>query len=153
VDANSTFYTAYVEGRMVARGRGGLLKLPPEIAAQARIKIDHVVARGPVVWRSPFLFAFGVVPRGHGLVLHYGDREGWYLPDDVISAEVLTGLAPFAFMEFEFGVDVPQLTRVAAARVGASREAWAQTPKYWERIRTESFIETAPQSGQFIPVF
>jgi hypothetical protein len=152
IDAD-TFVSGYAEGRLALRARGAMVLIPPQMATQVRVKIDRVTGRGPVVWRSPFLFAFGVVPGVDGLVLHYGDREEWFMPDDLVSTEVLTGLAPFAFMEFEFGVDVPSLTRIAAARVGASREAWQRTPKYWERFRTESFVETAPQSGKFLPVF
>ena len=152
IDAD-TFVSVYVEGRSVARSRGSILHVPPDLAPVARLKIDRITERGPVFWRSPFLFAFGVVPGVDGLILHYGDKEIWFLPDDLVAAEVLTGLAPFAFMEFEFGVDVPLLTRIAASRVGATREAWTQTPKRWERFRTEAFIETAPQSGKFIPAF
>jgi hypothetical protein len=153
------FVTVYVDGQIAARRQATGSTLAAALAAaapppldearahRARIKLDLVTAAGRVVSRVPLLFAFGVRPGEDGLVLHFGDRAEWFLPDDLVADEVLTGLAPFAFMEFEFGVDVPRLVRLGASRVGASRDSWGRTPHRWERLQVESFIESADQTA------
>jgi len=162
------FVTVYVDGRVAVRRQatGPTLAaalqaaappaLPTAEAARARVKVDLVTARGPVPWRSTFLFGFAVAPGVDGLVLDFGGRTEWFLPDDLVENELLTGLAPFAFMEFEFGLAVPNLTRLAALRMAASREGWSATDKRWQRFRTEAFVEPAagvPDRSAALAVF
>src|SRR5262249_51413979 len=80
--------TVYLGGRALQHGTD--LTAMPE-ATHARIRVDRVVGRAPVIAKSPFLFSFGVVPGVDGLVLDYGGREQWFMPDDLVAQEVLTG--------------------------------------------------------------
>src|SRR5262249_22243230 len=120
-------------------------------AAQARIEVDIGLARRPMFWQNGLAFAFSIAPGRDGLLLEMAGTEVAFLPQDLISDQLLTGLAPFPFMEFEFGIDVPALTTAASRRMSIGRDTWLRTPKRWQRLQVESFVEASP-GGEALPV-
>ncbi len=144
--------TLWHEGERVARARGTGRDLAEAAEAagralqaalqasgrpaQGQIRVDRVVARGPVArgWRTAF--SLGLDPGLDGLAA--GDRLV-FLPDDVLRAAVAGTAAPLAQLdELRAGIDVDWME----ARIA---DAGAQAPL--QRLRTESWIEGQGGAG------
>jgi hypothetical protein len=119
--------------------------------ARARIKLDLVRGRAPMLsWPDP-LFALSMVPGLDGVGVRYGDREALLLPDDLTRADLLAGQHPLPQLELEIGLDTDGLVALAKERLGGDVDAGQLR---WFRFRCESYVEPASHlhGGAPLPV-
>lgn len=99
----------------------------PEVAKRARIKVDRVVGRAPVLSEAELVVALSVDPGRDGL--RRGDQ--WLLPDDLVKRQ-LFGAAPLipGIKEIRLGLHAEPILAALAHGTGPL-----------ERVRTESWVE------------
>lgn len=124
---------------------GALLKDHPEVKARARritLKVDRVVARGPVLSEAGPILALSVSPGLEGLRHRPSDAPAArldppvVLPDDMIRADVF-GAAPLVpgIRELRLGLDVARVRR----DLGESSDPI-------ERLRVESWVSSGAKA-------
>jgi hypothetical protein len=146
------FGTLWEEGRPVARAQGHgrdlgeaaanlgtALKARAGGAIRGRLKIERVVAAGPVL-RSPPVLGLSIDPGLDGL--RGRDQQTIFLPDDVLLARSAGASAPLADLpELRLGIGRYWLED----RLAAAAAAVPLGPL--ERFRTESWIESSAGNG------
>ena len=151
--------TLWREGRPVARARGEGALLSEAVRqagvglaaqlrsggqrAEGRVKIDRVVARGPVPsWRP--LLGLALDPGLDGLEAGEGPSPATVLPDDLLAAAVAGAAAPLPQLdELRLGVDGAWLEQ----RLGAAARSGRV-----QRVRLESWIEPDRPGAPALPV-
>jgi hypothetical protein len=146
--------TLWREGRAVARARGDGAHLSDAVRQaggrlaaelrtrgerpEGRLKLDRVVARGPVPrWRP--LLGLSVDPGLDGLQAGDDPAGATVLPDDLLAAAVAGAAAPLPQLdELRLGVDARWLEQRLGAAVRSGR---------LQRLRLESWIE-GPKPGE-----
>jgi hypothetical protein len=125
---------------------------PAEVAARARVKIDIMVARAPIVASPSALLALSLVPGIDGLGVDLGGQEIYLWPDDLRRAESYAANQPFPGLEVTVGLDVQSVLRKLAVQGRVSGEVWRRTPKRWFRFRAHEIIEAAAHDGRALAV-
>lgn len=145
---------ARVEGERLADATRALaaVRLDPEVRGRARIKVDRIVGRAPVLQRPAALLAISFVPGIDGVALEFGGRTARLLPDDLLAADALATYEPVGGLDLVLGTDVQSVTTRLAAAVGATAATWRTTPRRLYRFRVESFVEPAARTGPPRPV-
>lgn len=163
--------TVYLEGRMLARldGYGAtiadaartaaeLMGHHPAIAqldaaqrAAAELKVDVVVARGPIERDHPVLQLVALHPGVEGLGVTLADDatvRSLLMPDEMflmglLAKKPLTKLMP----EIGMGVEFAKADQILATRVAIKWSDWDKRPRRYYRFRTDAFVE-APDRRQ-----
>lgn len=124
---------------------------------RARIKVDLVVGRGPLLRPGDFL---GRVTGGvlSGLAIHPGiegvgaeldGKDVVLLPDELVRGRVFMAATPMkAVPDVKVGLDFALVDGTLQKLSGMEPGVWAGTDKRFVRIRTDGFIEApAPEQG------
>jgi hypothetical protein len=139
----STAASALREARRALLASPATRGLTVEDRRRIRIKVDLVLAEGPIAASIPILFAVSVVPGLDGIGLEASGRTARLLPDDLFRKEILSGYRPFFFMgEFQTGLDVKATKELLADELGMTAEAWRSSDKRYFRFRVQSFVES-----------
>jgi hypothetical protein len=129
--------------RLRAELDGHAPPIAPEVRARARLKVDAIVARAPIVTTIEPLFALSLEPGVDGLGLDFDGREVLLTSDDLMRGDLLASRQPTQAMEFELGADTGALIRRLASEVGASGAEWRRARKRFFRFRADQFVEPA----------
>lgn len=118
-----------------------LRALSPADRTRARVQVDLVVARGPIMTLQPFL-ALGVVPGVDGLGARRHDGEVLLTADELVQADFLSAKSPSALLpKLRIGLDFVHADAALARRAALPPGGWGQAPKEYFRLRAESVIE------------
>ena len=121
------------------------------VPERARIKVDVVMARAPILTRIAPLWALSLEPGVDGIGVEIGGRETLLLADDLLKDDLVASQSPVRGMEFTLGIDGPAVMRRLAQVSGATAAGW-RTRRFF-RFRAEQFIEPAdPESRSATPV-
>ena len=105
-----------------------------DLGAEARLRLDLVTARGPIVAGIPVLFSLSIVPGLDGVALE-ADETRWLLPHELLEENLLTAFRPFPYADLRFGVDRDTaLVRLTSGHSPGRDGALV-------RFRTASFVE------------
>lgn len=131
--------------------------LSPGARTRARIKVDVVVGRAPLLLADDFLgrVSGGVLP---GLAIHPGiegvgaevdGKDVVLLPDELVRGRVFMAATPVkAVPEVKVGLDFSLVDGTLQKLSQMPPAAWARADKRFVRIRTDAFIEApAPEQG------
>jgi hypothetical protein len=166
--AGPVLATLWQEGERVARGQGAGRDLAGAAAAAGRalrtalvaagrppvgqIRMDRVVAQGPVLRWPPVAFSLGLDPGLDGLAA--GERVA-FLPDDLLRAGVAGSAAPLDQLdELRAGIDVGWMeARLAEVGPGGPlrrlrTEAWVEVGVGWRRLHRGNVIGSGPLSAR-----
>ncbi|MBN1944471.1 MAG: terpene cyclase/mutase family protein [Bradymonadales bacterium] len=156
----ATWYLAGSRGRtVVATGRSGgeaLERLAQALVREidvlhvdldtARLRLDLLTTRGPVLSGIPLLFGLSIVPGLDGLGMRVDDRTAYLMPYELQEEGLLVSHRPFAFMDLRFGLDAHQVVGRLEEMIGGS-----PGPRKLFRFRTESYIEAS--AGQVVSLY
>lgn len=155
--------TVWWEGRQYARADGyganldaavldaakrlpahpGLRTLDDARRAEARIKVDVIVGRGPLSHTSELLTAVSINPGLEGLgVVIEGNKTVTLMPDRLMLWRLLSKTRPLSFVpEFNVGLDFEQADARLAEMAQLPPGAYGGSKREYFRFRTDSFVE------------
>jgi hypothetical protein len=126
--------------------------LDAQLRARARLKVDVVMARAPLVrWPAP-LAPLAVVPGRDGVGLIVDEKEQLLLADDLLRDDLAAAHEPAPGMEFKLGLDVPATLDRLRTDAGLDPTAFRRAKKRWFRFRAEELVEPADHQGPALPV-
>lgn len=130
----------------VLAGSKRLSSLSPAKRARTRIKVDLMLAEGPIISSIPLIFAMSVVPGLDGLGLTVDQETTFLLPDDLFKHKLFAGTAPFYFIpEFRTGLELTGAVNRLADQLEISAEQWRRSARRYFRFRVQSFVESPDQ--------
>jgi len=110
---------------------------------RARLKVDVVVASGPLLDIHPLLQAIALHPGVDGLGAELDGGRTWHLlADDMIQSNVLMAGAPIKHVDFRMGLDYRAAEQAMARRHAITPQELANARQRWFRFRTDSFVES-----------
>jgi hypothetical protein len=118
----------------------------PEMFEGVNLRLDVLVARGPVLESVPALFSLSVVPGLDGLGLETAGGSAWLLPHELVVSGALTSFKPFPFMDLQFGVDPWAMRRVLESDLDVAPGGGRLF-----RFRAQSFLEVG--EGEVISLY
>ncbi|WP_428269700.1 hypothetical protein [Haliangium sp.] len=142
-------------------GEAQRIGLSPAIRTAARIKVDLVVARGPIVQSSSLIRALSVHPGLEGVAVtvedERGDRaEAVLLPDEMFLYRLFGTYRPFDYIpEFTIGFDFERADMMLAGLARLPPGAYGSGRRSYTRVRTDSFVErplSQRESGPPLPL-
>ncbi len=125
---------------------GALAALTAEQRAEARLKFDLAVGRGPLERRFPLLDHVPIHPGLDGIGVTVAGSEHLLLPDELIMLGVLTKKRPFPTVpDLALGLDEIKTEKTLASRAGMGGKdweaAWMSQARRYFRFRVDSFVE------------
>ena len=148
----ATLGDALVEARGALAQDAGLARLDGEERGEARLRLDLLIARGPVVTGIPLLLANSFASGRDGVGVEVAGRVAYLLPDDLIAHELLAAAQPVAFIaELRSGLDVEAAEQEMAAQLGCAAAEVGKARRQLFRFRVQSFVDS-PDHARALPV-
>jgi hypothetical protein len=131
----------------------GLAELSAADRKAARIQVDLVTARAPLLTGVAALELFGLQAGREGLgAVTAGPEEHFLLPDELVQARLLVSQRPVrSIPDLRVGVDVEKAGDRMAKVERITSRAWDQLDRTYFRFRTLSFVEP-PGGGAPLPL-
>jgi hypothetical protein len=110
--------------------------------ADARLQVDVVVARSPLLTRWKTTTQLGVVAGMDGVGVDVGPSAVALMPDELVSARALSASTPLPMVaEFRVGLAFDKVDSLLASRAALAPGAYGAAPRRYYRLRTDSFVE------------
>ena len=148
----ATLGEALAEAHRALAEAPALAGLDAEDRQAARLRLDLLTARGPVVTGVPLALANSFASGRDGLGVAVAGHVAYLLPDDLIRKDLLAAAQPVAFIEeLRSGLDVGAADQALAAELGcAAADVRAAHGKFF-RFRVQSFVDS-PDHTRALPV-
>jgi hypothetical protein len=126
--------------------------LSGEERQSARIQLDLVTARGPLLQSVEVLSPFALHPGLEGLgAVTAGPEEHLLTPEDLIRHRLLVSRKPLpAIPDVRAGLDLARADSLFALDARVTLQAWAVLDRSYFRFRTDAFVEP-PGPGSATP--
>jgi hypothetical protein len=117
-------------------------QLATEARRQARIQVDLVVARGPMVASTWLGRVLGIHPGLEGLEVEAGDQSALLLADELCDERFFTAVRPLPFLpELQFGFDFTGADELLRRETGIDSAEYERRERRYFRLRSDSFVE------------
>lgn len=114
----------------------------PERRGAARLQVDVVVARAPLLTRWKATTALGVIPGVDGVGANVLHRDIVLAPDELVSEKLLNAVTPIPMApEFRVGLEFVRTDSLLAKRAALGPGEYGAAAKTYFRLRTDSFVE------------
>jgi len=164
--------SVYLRGQLVVRHRSDAAKVGEALAEAgralhaspalagfdaedrqvARLRLDLLTARGPVVTGVPLALANAFASGRDGVGVTVAGHVAYLLPDDLIRQELLAGAQPVSFIaELRSGLDVEAADQALAAQLGCTAAEVRAAHRLLFRFRVQSFVDS-PDHARALPV-
>lgn len=158
VDAYAdTLSAATVEAVRLMGLHPALNTLDADARRLARLKVDLVVARGPLPRRVPVLQTIGLNPGLEGLGVRVSaEHEHLLLPDELVIMGLLSRARPMSMVpEVSLGLDFERADMIMAQRARMPAGGYGSAERSYFRFRTDSFLEEplATRTGAGLPLY
>ena len=128
-----------------------LADLADERRKAARIQVDVVVGRGPLLTDFAVLDLLALHPGREGLgAITAGPQEHLLLPDEMVQGKMLVSRRPIPSVpDLRLGIDLRRASARLARASGMSLAAWEGIGRTWFRFRTRA--SSSPRWGCAAP--
>jgi len=148
----ATVGEALAEARRALQESPALADLDAEDRQAARLRLDLMTARGPVVMGVPLALANSFASGRDGVGITAAGRLAYLLPDDLIRNDLLAAAQPVAFIdELRSGLDVEAADQALAAELGCAVADVRAEHHHLFRFRVQSFVDS-PDHVRALPV-
>ena len=148
----ATVGEALAEARRALQESPALADLDAEDRQAARLRLDLMTARGPVVTGVPLALANSFASGRDGVGITAAGRLAYLLPDDLIRNDLLAAAQPVAFIdELRSGLDVEAADQALAAELGCAVADVRAEHHHLFRFRVQSFVDS-PDHVRALPV-
>jgi hypothetical protein len=140
---SATVGEALAAARHALQEAPAIAHLDAEDRQAARLRLDLMTARGPVVTGVPLALANSFASGRDGVGITVAGNVAYLLPDDLIRYDLLAAAQPVAFIaELRSGLDVEAADRALATELGATAAGVRAAHRYLFRFRVQSFVDS-----------
>ena len=148
----ATVAEALAEAGRAIEEAPALAGLDAEDRQVARLRLDLLTARGPVVTGVPLALANSFASGRDGVGVTVASHVAYLLPDDLIRNNLLAAAQPVAFIkELRSGLDVEAADQALAAQLGCAAADVRKAHRQLFRFRVQSFVDS-PDHARALPV-
>jgi len=147
-----TLGEALAGARRALQEAPALAQFDAEDRQAARLRLDLLTARGPVVTGVPLALANSFASGRDGVGITIAGHVAYLLPDDLIRQDLLAAAQPVAFIaELRSGLDVEAADQALATELGCAGADVRAAHKNLFRFRVQSFVD-GPDHARALPV-
>ena len=148
----ATVGEALVEARRALAESPAIALLDAEDRQAARLRLDLLTARGPVVTGLPLALANSFASGRDGVGITTAGDSAYLLPDDLIRDDLLAAAQPVTFIaELRSGLDVEAAEHALATQLGCTAADVRKAHRQLFRFRVQSFVDS-PDHARALPV-
>jgi hypothetical protein len=148
----ATLGEALAEARRALQASPAMADFDAEDRQSARLRLDLLTARGPVVTGVPLALANAFASGRDGVAVTVAGQVAYLLPDDLIRRELLAATQPVAFIEeLRSGLDVEAADQALATQLGCDAADVRRAHRHLFRFRVQSFVDS-PDHARALPV-
>ena len=148
----ATVGEALVEARRALQESPAIAHFDAEDRQAARVRLDLLIARGPLVSGLPLALANSFSSGRDGVGVSIVGKVAYLLPDDLIRNDLLAAAQPVAFIaELRSGLDVEAADQALATQLGCAVAEVSRAHARLFRFRVQSFVDS-PDHAHALPV-
>ena len=143
---------ALSQARQALQASPAIAHLDAEDRQAARLRLDLMTARGPVLTGVPLALANSFASGRDGVGITVAGHYAYLLPDDLIRHDLLAAAQPVAFIaELRSGLDVEAAEHALATELRCAATEVRRAHRYLFRFRVQSFVDS-PDHALALPV-
>jgi hypothetical protein len=148
----ATVGVALVDIRRALQASPAIAHLDAEDRQAARVRLDLLTARGPVVTGLPLALANSFASGRDGVGITVAGHVAYLLPDDLIRNDLLAAAQPVSFIaELRSGLVVEAADQALASQLGCAKSDVRKSHRRLFRFRVQSFVDS-PDHAHALPV-